>query len=148
MAHLVTFFVGRYAFRDTIYTKMIRFKKFYILNRAIRNHGSYIHFLARVSFMCPHPLLTYALAVTDINLRQFINGNHSILPLSFIYIYIGTSAASLGDTLGKKGSFWDKAELYYFIVTITLMVLTICWIWGLVGKEVTRFEAEFDAEHP
>jgi len=66
LAHLCTFYVGRYAFRDMIYTKMIRYKKFYILNNAIRENGAYIHFLARVSFMVPHPLLTYALAVTDI----------------------------------------------------------------------------------
>lgn len=69
IAHLATFFVGRYAFRDTIYLKMIRYKKFYVLNDAIRKHGSYIHFVARISFMVPHPLLTYALSVTDITIR-------------------------------------------------------------------------------
>ena len=68
LAHLVTFYVGRLAFRDMIYTKMIRYKKFFVLNKAIRDKGSYIHFMARVSFMCPHPLLTYALSVTDITL--------------------------------------------------------------------------------
>ena len=36
VAHLVTFFVGRFAFRDMIYTKMIRYKKFFVLNKAIR----------------------------------------------------------------------------------------------------------------
>lgn len=68
VAHLVTFFVGRFAFRDMIYTKMIRYKKFFVLNKAIREQGTYIHFLARISFMCPHPLLTYALSVTDITI--------------------------------------------------------------------------------
>ena len=131
-----------------IYVKMIRYKKFFVLNSAIRSHGTYIHFLARISFMCPHPLLTYALSVTDINVRQFINGNHSILPLSFIYIYIGMSAGSLSETLGKRGSFWDKAELYYFIISIALLITMIYFIWGMVAKEVTRFEAEFDAAHP
>lgn len=148
IAHLVTFFLGRYAFRDMIYTKMIRFKKFFVLNSSIRSHGTYIHFLARCSFMCPHPLLSYALSVTDINVRQFINGNHSILPLSFLYIYIGTSAGSLSETLGKKGYFWDKAELYYFILSIILLFVMIYFIWGMVAKEVGRFEAEFDAAHP
>ena len=49
-----------------IYIKMIRYKKFYVMNHAIREHGSYIHFMLRCSFMVPHPLLTYALSVTDI----------------------------------------------------------------------------------
>ena len=127
---------------------MIRFKKFFILNKAIREHGSYLHFMARVSFMVPHPLLTYALSVTDITIKQFINGNHSILPLSFFYIYIGTSAVTLSDTVNKRGSFWDKAEVYYFILSIVAMVVMIYFIWGWVAKELARFEAEFDAEHP
>lgn len=148
IAHLVTFFVGRYAFRDMIYTKMIRYKKFFVLNRAIRNQGSYIHFLARVSFMCPHPLLTYALSVTDINIYQFINGNHSILPLSFFYIYIGASAADLSKSVSKRGSIWDKVEVYYFVISIVIVVFTIRYIWSQVAKEVTRFEHEFDSEHP
>lgn len=131
-----------------LYKKMIRYKKFFVLNSAIRSHGTYIHFVARCSFMCPHPLLTYALAVTDINLRQFINGNHSILPLSLIYVYIGASAADLQSVAGKKGSIWDKIEVYYFIFSIVLLILLIRFIWGMVAKEVGRFEAEFDAAHP
>ena len=70
------------------------------------------------------------------------------MPLSFLYIYIGMSAGSLSETLGKKGSFWDKAELYYFILSIALLITMIYFIWGMVAKEVSRFEAEFDAAHP
>lgn len=70
------------------------------------------------------------------------------MPLSFIYVYIGSSAVTLTDTLNKKGSFWEKAEVYYFIVTIALMILAISYIWALVGREVTRYEAEFDKLHP
>jgi len=55
---------------------------------------------------------------------------------------------TLTDTLNKKGSFWEKTEVYYFIVTISLMVLAISYIWALVGREVTRYEVEFDALHP
>lgn len=148
IAHLATFFLGRYAFRDMIYVKMIRYKKFFVLNRSIRSDGTYIHFLARCSFMCPHPLLTYALSVTDINVRQFINGNHSILPLSFLFIYIGSSAGSLSVALRRKGSIFEKEELYFFILSIVLLVTMISFIWGIVAKEVNRYEAEFDAAHP
>ena len=119
-----------------------------MLNRAIQKHGSYIHFLARISFMVPHPLLTYALSVTDISVKQFIDGNHSCLPLSFFYIYIGSSAASLTDTLSGKGSIWYKAEIYYFIISLALMCYMIKFIWQIVAKEIERFEHEFEEENP
>lgn len=98
--------------------------------------------------MCPHPLLTYALSVTNITLVQFINGNHAILPLSFFFVYIGSSAASLQVTLNKKGNFWEKEEVYFFVATMALMVTTICAIWSWVAREAARFEDEFDQAHP
>lgn len=55
---------------------------------------------------------------------------------------------TLTDTLNKKGSFWEKAEVYYFVFTITAMVLAICYIWSLVAKEIARYELEFDEQHP
>lgn len=148
IAHLVTFYIGRYAFRDMICTKMIRYKKFFVLNRAIRQNGTYINFIARISFLCPHPILTYALSVTDIKLWQFINGNHSILPLSFLFVYIATQVRDLGEAMKEKGSFWEKLEVYYFAVTVVLVIVMIRIIWGAVAKEVSRLEEDFDAAHP
>ena len=144
VAHLITFFIGRYAFRDMIYVKMIRYKSFFVLNSSIKKHGAYIHFLARISFLLPHPMLTYALAVTDIKISQFINGNHSCFPLSFFYIYIGVSANELAETFNKKGSVWLKMEVYYFIFSLVLIFCMIKMIWELISKEVERFENEFD----
>lgn len=148
IAHLITFFLARYAFRETIYTKMIRFKKFFVLNHAIREHGNYVHFVLRISFMVPHPLLTYALSVTDISLKQFINGNHSILPLSILFINIGISASELANALHEKGSIWVKVELYWFIFSQLGMGIMILFIWKYVAKEANRFEEMFDEAHP
>ena len=66
IAHYVTWLIGFYCFYDNIYPRMVRFKRFFVMNRALKEHGTYIHFLARVSFMVPHPVLSYSLSVTDI----------------------------------------------------------------------------------
>ena len=68
--------------------------------------------------------------------------------MSFFYIYIGSSAVTLQDALEKKGNFWERAEIYYFIVTITVMIVTIGMIWRWVAKEAARFEQDFDNAHP
>ena len=70
------------------------------------------------------------------------------MPLSFFYIYIGASVESLSQTLRQRGSFWEKAEIYFFIITIVLFVMAIRKIWGWVAQEVGRFEQEFDDAHP
>ena len=103
IAHLIVFFVGRYAFRDIIYISMIKHRAFYVLNRALIRQGAYVHFLARCSFMVPHPILTYILSVTDITVWQFINGNHSILPLSVFWVYVYASALETADEVDSKG---------------------------------------------
>lgn len=52
-------------------------------------------FMLRSSFIVPHAALTYACAVTDMTLKQFIIGNSAWLPVSVIYVYIGSSAAQI-----------------------------------------------------
>ena len=58
-------------------------------------YGTYVTSILGCAFVVPHPILTYALAVTDIPLAEFINGNWIIFPVSFFYAYLGASAAAL-----------------------------------------------------
>ena len=149
IAHYVTWLVGHYAFFDTIYPRMIRYKKFFVLNRALMKHGTYIHFLARVSFMVPHPVLSYALSVTDITTYQYIHGNWALAPVSIPYIYIGVSIRSLNEGIrDAKTSVWESAELYYFIVTMIFMIVIICYVFSIVKEEVAKYEEEFDRANP
>lgn len=55
---------------------------------------------------------------------------------------------TLQNTLDKKGDFWEKAEIYYFILTMSVMITAIGCIWKMVAREVAHFEAEFDDAHP
>ena len=149
IAHYVAWLVGHYVFYDTIYPRMIRFKKFFVLNRALMKHGTYIHFLARVSFMVPHPVLSYALSVTDITTYQYINGNWALAPVSIPYIYIGVSIRSLNEGIrDDKSSIWESAEFYYFIITMIFMGCIICYVFSIVREEVQAYEEEFDRANP
>ena len=149
IAHYVTWLIGFYFFYDNIYPRMIRFKKFFVLNRALMKHGTYIHFLSRVSFMVPHPVLSYALSVTDITTYQYIHGNWALAPVSIPYIYIGVSIRSLNEGIkDDKTSVWESAELWYFIVTMIFMICIICYVFSIVKEEVDKYENEFDEANP
>ena len=43
----------------------------------------------RSTFVFPHTILTYSLAVTDVTVKQFLNGNWGVIPAAFPYIYTG-----------------------------------------------------------
>jgi len=94
-AYTFVFVATRYLFGDYIYSRMIRHKRFFEFDRAVRKKGATILFLLRCSIVLPNSLLNYACAVTDLSLWQFLVGNTALLPVSLIWIYFGTSAATI-----------------------------------------------------
>ena len=74
---------------------MIRYERFFKFDRAVRSRGATILFLLRCSIFLPNGLINYACAVTDLSLWQFIMGNTALLPVSLVFIYFGTSAATV-----------------------------------------------------
>jgi uncharacterized membrane protein YdjX (TVP38/TMEM64 family) len=95
IASVIAFLIGRYLFGDFIYSRAIRYKIFFALDRAVVSEGAWMLFLLRSSFIIPHSILTYCCAVTEMSLKQFIIGNTAWLPVSIIYVYIGSSAATV-----------------------------------------------------
>ena len=69
LGHTGAFTCGRYVFSGFIAKRMIRYKRFWVLNRAIDMHGAYIHFILRASFIIPYGFLSYALSITGITFR-------------------------------------------------------------------------------
>lgn len=95
LAYTLVFLSSRYLFGDYVYSRMIRYERFFTLDRAVRRRGATILFLLRCSILLPNALINYACAVTDISLWQFFVGNTALLPVSLIWIYFGTSAATV-----------------------------------------------------
>ncbi len=95
VSYTLVFLSARYLFGDFIYARMIRYERFFILDRAVRRKGATILFLLRCSILLPNGLINYACAVTDLSLWQFLVGNTALMPVSLIWIYFGTSAATL-----------------------------------------------------
>lgn len=95
ISYSFVFLVTRYVFGDYVYARCIQNRLFFQFDRAVQLKGAWILFLLRSSCIVPHTILNYASAVTDLSFVQFSIGNTAILPVSLLWIYWGTSAASL-----------------------------------------------------
>lgn len=95
IAHIVPFLIGRYLIYDFIYRRWERQKMLYVLNHAIEQEGAWVHFKMRATFLLPHTIMTYTLAISDITLKQFINGNWGVILAAWPFIYTGVCIALL-----------------------------------------------------
>lgn len=68
ISYTFVFIVARHLFGDFVYSRMIRFEKFFTFDRAIRKKGAQILFIIRFSFLIPNTIINYACAVTDLTI--------------------------------------------------------------------------------
>ena len=65
------------------------------LSSFVQGIFSVILFVLRCSFVIPHGVLNYSCAVTDMTFVQFTIGNLGVLPVSLVWTYYGTQAATI-----------------------------------------------------
>lgn len=68
LAYTLVFLSSRHLFGDYIYSRMIRYERFFVFDRAVRRRGATILFILRCSIVLPNGLINYACAVTDLSL--------------------------------------------------------------------------------
>ena len=61
----------------------------------MKHEGAKMMFVLRCSMIIPCQMLNYAAAVTEITFWQFTVGNNANFLTSLVWIYTGTSAASI-----------------------------------------------------
>lgn len=67
VSYTLVFLISRYTIGDFVYSRMIRYEKFFALDRAVRKKGAIILFLLRCSILIPNTIINYACAVTDMS---------------------------------------------------------------------------------
>jgi len=144
VAFLAAFFVGRFALHSFIYERVIRSQKFFILNRAVTKHGAWISFLVRLSCLVPNPIINYALSVTDISVSQFVLGNMSILPVSLLFVYAGTSAATLHDSYKNGANGWLPVhQVWLLVIGLLILFGILYYVIVVVKRELDEIEDEY-----
>jgi uncharacterized membrane protein YdjX (TVP38/TMEM64 family) len=108
-AFLITRYLGREFIEDLLKGKL---KKLRYYDRKLADHGIKITIFLRLIPLFPFNGLNFALGLTKIKFKDFVIGTFiGMIPLTFIYIYFGESAA--------------KMNLINIIISVSLVIVFI-----------------------
>lgn len=100
---VAAFLLGRTAARGWVAARVAGNPRFAAIDRAVAREGRKIVFLTRLSPIFPFNLLNYAYGITGVGLVDYVVGAFGMLPGTFLYVYLGSFATSVGD-LGAEPS--------------------------------------------
>jgi uncharacterized membrane protein YdjX (TVP38/TMEM64 family) len=117
------FVLGRYAARAMIERRLERMPRLAAIDRAVSARGRRIVFLLRLSPITPFNFLNYALALTNLSVRDFVVASLGMVPAAFAYAYAGSVAgealALAGQAAGPRGA------SYYAVLTAGLAATVV-----------------------
>ena len=95
------FLIGRYFARDWVAKRIEKHSGFKALDLATQHEGFVIVFLVRLSPVFPFNLINYGLSLTAVRFRDYALATWiGMLPVTVLYVYIGTAASDLGQLIG------------------------------------------------
>lgn len=120
---VAAFLVGRYLARKWVLQKMLKNPKFESLVAAIRQEGTKVVILARLSPIVPFNFSNYAFGLSTISLKQYLTGSLGMLPSTFFYVYLG----SLVNDLSKLGAVQNdpKTTMLKWVLNVLGLTATI-----------------------
>lgn len=124
----LAFLLGRTVARERVKRQIERNARFSAIDAAVEKAGLKVVFLLRLSPIFPFTLLNYALGLTRVRLRDYVLGSFlGMLPGTFLYVYLGSSVASIAAlSSGKATSGGAAGHLLFWgglVATILVVVL-------------------------
>lgn len=120
------FLVGRYLARGWVAKKIEGNTMFKAIDEAVGDEGFKIVSLTRLSPVFPFVLLNYAFGITSVSLRDYVLGFIGMIPGTFLYTYIGTTAGDLAQLFTGGDRAKSPAEIAFLIVgLIATFIVTV-----------------------
>lgn len=120
------FLVGRYIARDWVSKKIEGNNTFSAIDQAVGDEGFKIVSLTRLSPVFPFVLLNYAFGITSVSLRDYVLGFLGMIPGTFLYTYIGSTAGNLAQLFAEGDRAKSPAEFGLLIVgLIATFIVTV-----------------------
>lgn len=124
------FLVGRYLARGWVAKKIEGNATFSAIDQAVGDEGLKIVSLTRLSPVFPFVLLNYAFGITSVSLRDYVLGFLGMIPGTFLYTYLGSTAGNLAQLFAGGDSGKSPAEWALLIIgLIATFVVT-----GIITK--------------
>ena len=140
-ASTVAFMLARTLARDWVESAIRRHSLFTVIDRAVQRKGFTIVLLLRLALL-PFPWLNYALGLTSVSLRDYVAAtNIGMLLPYFIFVYLGTTFASLSALLGGEIEIPREqvmAGVAVGIVALTLVAVVLRVSMRTLNQELSR----------
>lgn len=120
------FLVGRYVARDWVARRAARSEFLSSLDQAVADQGFKLVLLIRLSPGFPFVLLNYAFGLTKVRLRDYVLGSWiGMLPGTFMYLYVGTTAQDLAELLTGKIKYGVAQYILLGFGLVAVVLVTI-----------------------
>jgi uncharacterized membrane protein YdjX (TVP38/TMEM64 family) len=129
VAATAAFLLGRTVARDWVARRIANQPTFAAIDEAVGDQGFKIVALLRLSPLVPFNLLNYALALTNVRLRDYVVASWiGMLPVTAMYVYLGSLVTSISDLAGGPSTAHPTTAtrlLYWggLLATIAVVVL-------------------------
>jgi len=129
LSSTLAFLLGRSVAREWIQRRIAQNSRFAAIDNAVAENGFKVVFLLRLSPIFPFALLNYALGLTRVRLRDYVLASFlGMLPGTFLYVYLGSSVASLASLASGKATHqgpWEHVLFWGGLVATLLVVALI-----------------------
>jgi len=137
----VAYLLGRTVARDWVARRVATNPRFAAIDRAVGREGRTIVFLTRLSPAFPFNLLNYAYGLTSVGLTDYLVGAFGMIPGTFLYVYLGSLATSVGGLGGETESADTLRLALQFVGLAATIAVTI-----VVTRIATRALASHTAD--
>lgn len=122
---LLAFLIGRSVARPWVQRRLAQRPRMAAVDAAIGRAGFRIVFLLRLSSVVPFAPLSYALGSSQVCARDYVLASWlGLLPGTFLYVYLGSLAGSVGQLLkGRQGA--GDAGLMFSVVGFAAAVMAL-----------------------
>lgn len=128
LAASLAFLLGRTVAREWVLKRLPKWPLCAAIDQAIGEQGFKIVLLLRLSPVLPFGLLSYALGLTRVRLRDYVLGSFlGMLPATILYVYVGSLGANAGDLLngGRAAAGVVSQSLHWAGLAATALVVVL-----------------------
>jgi len=124
VAACTAFVLGRSLLRERIARRYRRDRRVAKLERAVRQRGTLVVILLRLSPMFPFAAVNYVMSATPIRRRQFVLGTLvGLVPNTLLYVYLGSIAPDAVALLhGHGAALWHIALPLVTAIAVTIVL--------------------------
>ena len=141
----LAFLNARFLFKEWVDRFLVdKYPKLKALSHVIHEHQLKTVVLLRLSPIVPFNALNYVLGIMPLNFSPYLAGSFfGMMPGTLLYIYIGTTAASIGDAVAGKTA-QTPLQRVLFWGGLTLTVVFTLGISVRARRELRRHLSDFE----